>query len=174
MRIVSGRWRGRVIKAPTDSRVRPTADRVREAWMSIVQHDLPGARVLDLFAGSGALGLEALSRGAEHADFVELGRRSLAALGANIKALGAEELSTVHRGDAVRFVARLEVDAYDIAFADPPYGLGMALSVAERWREVPFAALLAIEHSVREDIPGDDRRVYGDTAITIMRAGKAG
>jgi 16S rRNA (guanine966-N2)-methyltransferase len=174
MRIVSGRWRGRVIKAPTDSRVRPTADRVREAWMSIVQHDLPGARVLDLFAGSGALGLEALSRGAEHADFVELGRRSLAALGANIKALGAEELSTVHRGDAVRFVARLEAGAYDIAFADPPYGLGMARSVAERWREVPFASLLAIEHSAREDIPGDDRRVYGDTAITISRAGKAG
>ena len=174
MRIVSGRWRGRVIKAPTDARVRPTADRVREAWMSIVQHDLPGARVLDLFAGSGALGLEALSRGAEHADFVELGRRSLAALGANIKALGAEELSTVHRGDAVRFVARLEAGAYDIAFADPPYGLGMARSVAERWREVPFASLLAIEHSAREDIPGDDRRVYGDTAITISRAGKAG
>ena len=174
MRIVAGRWKGRRLVAPAGRAVRPTADRVREAWMSIVQHDLPGARVLDLFAGSGALGLEALSRGAEHADFVELGRRSLAALGANIKALGAEELSTVHRGDAVRFVARLDADAYDIAFADPPYGLGMARSVAERWREVPFASLLAIEHSAREDIPGDDRRVYGDTALTISRAGKAG
>jgi 16S rRNA (guanine966-N2)-methyltransferase len=173
MRIVSGRWRGRVIKAPTDSRVRPTADRVREAWMSIVQNDLPGARVLDLFAGSGALGLEALSRGAEHADFVELGRRSLAALGANIQSLGAEKLTTVHRGDAVRFVARLDADAYDIAFADPPYGLGMAQSIAQRWHVVPFASVLTVEHSARENVPGDDRRVYGDTAITILRAGDA-
>lgn len=139
--------------------------------MSIVQGDLPGARVLDLFAGSGALGLEALSRGAEHADFVELSRRSLAALGANIETLGAEELSTVHRGDAVRFVARLETGAYDVAFADPPYGLGMAQSIAERWNEVPFASLLTIEHSARESIRGGDRRVYGDTAITILRAG---
>jgi 16S rRNA (guanine966-N2)-methyltransferase len=174
MRIVSGRWRGRVIKAPADSRVRPTADRVREAWMSIVQGDLPGARVLDLFAGSGALGLEALSRGAVHADFVELGRRSLAALGANIHSLGAEELSAVHRGDAVRFVARLDAGAYDIAFADPPYGLGMAQSVVERWHDVPFASVLAVEHSAREDIPGDDRRIYGDTAITILRVGRDG
>jgi 16S rRNA (guanine966-N2)-methyltransferase len=171
MRIVSGRWRGRVIKAPADPRVRPTADRVREAWMSIVQNDLPAARVLDLFAGSGALGLEALSRGAEHADFVELARRSLAALGANIEALGAEERSTVHRGDAVRFVARLEPGAYDIAFADPPYGLGMARSIAERWHEVPFARVLTIEHSARESLPGDDCRVYGDTAITFLRVG---
>jgi 16S rRNA (guanine966-N2)-methyltransferase len=174
MRIVSGRWRGRVIKAPTDSRVRPTADRVREAWMSIVQNEIPGARVLDLFAGSGALGLEALSRGAEHADFVELGRRSLAALGANIESLGAEELSTVRRGDALRFVARLDADAYDIAFADPPYGLGMALSVVERWNEIPFARVLTVEHPAREEIPGGDRRVYGDTAITILRAGESG
>jgi 16S rRNA (guanine966-N2)-methyltransferase len=173
MRIVSGRWRGRIIRAPADPRVRPTADRVREAWMSIFQNELPGARVLDLFAGSGALGLEALSRGAEHADFVELGRRSLAALGANIGTLGAGALSTVHRGDAVRFVARLEADAYDIAFADPPYGLGLAQSIAERWTEVPFAPVLAIEHPTREDIPGHDRRIYGDTAITILRAGKA-
>ena len=173
MRIVAGRWRGRRIKPPSDARVRPTADRVREAWMSIVMPYLVDARVLDLFAGSGALGLEALSRGAEHADFVELGRRSLTALGANIRTLGAEALSTVHRGDAVRFVARLDADAYDIAFADPPYGLGLAQSIAERWSEVPFAPVLAIEHPTREEIPGDDRRIYGDTAITILRARKA-
>lgn len=138
--------------------------------MSILQNDLPGARVLDLFAGSGALGLEALSRGAAHADFVELGRRSLAALGANIRALGADDSATIHRGDALRFIASLEAGAYDIAFADPPYALGMAQSVAARWREVPFAGILAIEHSARETVPGDERRTYGDTAITIMRA----
>jgi len=138
--------------------------------MSILQNELPGARVLDLFAGSGALGLEALSRGAAHADFVELSRRSLAALGANIESLGATELSTVHRADALRFAAKLDAHAYDVAFADPPYGLGMAQSIAGRWRDVPFAALLAIEHPARESITGDDRRIYGDTAITILRA----
>lgn len=140
--------------------------------MSIIQYEIPGARVLDLFAGSGALGLEALSRGARHADFVELGRRSLSALGANIGTLGAGELATVHRGDAVRFVARLDAGSYDIAFADPPYGLGMAESVVERWKEVPFAPLLMIEHPARDVIPGGDRRVYGDTAISILRVGE--
>src|ERR671926_416665 len=124
MRIVSGRWRGRLIQAPADQRVRPTADRVREAWMSILQNDIPGARVLDLFAGSGALGLEALSRGASWVDFVELGGRSLKALRRNIDALGAAAETTVHRADAVPFVERLPEGAYDIALADPPYGLG--------------------------------------------------
>lgn len=137
--------------------------------MSILQRELPDARILDLFAGSGALGLEALSRGAVHADFVELGRRSLAALSGNISTLGAEELTTVHRGDALRFIARLDAGAYDIAFADPPYGLGMAQSVAARWRELPFASVLAIEHSARETIDGAEPRTYGGTAITILR-----
>src|SRR5207244_7471045 len=83
MRIIGGRWPGRRITAPPDLRVRPTGDRVREAWMSIVNTHLPGARVLDLFAGSGALGLEALSRGAQHVDFVETAPESLKALRAN-------------------------------------------------------------------------------------------
>jgi 16S rRNA (guanine966-N2)-methyltransferase len=169
MRIVSGRWRGRVIKAPADDRVRPTADRVREAWMSILQSEIPGARVLDLFAGSGALGLEALSRGAEHADFVELGRRSLDALRANIDALDAAALVTVHRGDAIRFIERLPANAYNIAFADPPYRLGLAQRVVARWLEDPFAHTLAVEHQAREQMPAGDARRYGDTAITILR-----
>src|SRR5881275_894537 len=113
MRIVGGRWRGRTIKPPADSRVRPTADRVREAWMSIVMPDLPGARVLDLFAGSGALGLEALSRGAEIAEFVELAPKSLAALKSNADALGAGDAAVIHRGDALRFAAALEPRAFD-------------------------------------------------------------
>src|SRR5438270_1401488 len=108
VRIVAGRWRGRTIKAPADARVRPTADRVREAWMSIVTPELPGARVLDLFAGSGALGLEALSRGAERAEFVEIAPKSLAALRANAEVLGAGKAAVIHRADAVRFAAALE------------------------------------------------------------------
>src|SRR5918911_3552476 len=106
MRIVSGRWRGRLIQTPADRRVRPTADRVREAWMSILQNDIPGAHVLDLFAGSGALGLEALSRGAARVDFVELGGRSLKALRHNIDVLEAAAEVTVHRADALRFIER--------------------------------------------------------------------
>src|SRR5919108_3374561 len=115
MRIVSGRWRGRLIQAPADDRVRPTADRVREAWMSILQNDIPRARVLDLFAGSGALGLEALSRGATRVDFVEVSGRSLKALRSNIDALGATAEATIHRGDALRFIETLPAGAYHIA-----------------------------------------------------------
>jgi 16S rRNA (guanine966-N2)-methyltransferase len=172
VRIVAGRWRGRIIKAPADARVRPTADRVREAWMSILMPELPGARVLDLFAGSGALGLEAISRGAERADFVEIAAKSLAALKANIKALGAESAAVVHRADALRFAGALEENAFDIAFADPPYDAGLGTRLAERWLEVPFARVLTIEHRVDEVLPGDgERRKYGDTVVTIYREG---
>jgi 16S rRNA (guanine966-N2)-methyltransferase len=168
VRIVAGRWRGRRIAAPPDQRVRPTADRVREAWMSIVQPWLPGARVLDLFAGSGALGLEAISRGALLSDFVEIHPRSLRALGENIEALDAREWSTVHRAEALRFIEPLGAGAYDVAFADPPYRLGLGERVAKRWLEVPFATVLGIEHEAREKMPeGGDTRRYGDTAITL-------
>src|SRR4051812_7078892 len=101
MRIVAGRWRGRRIKAPADLSVRPTADRVREAWLSIVGGWLPEARVLDLFAGSGALGLEALSRGAASVDFVELAPRSLKVLRENVRVLEADAEAHVHRADAL-------------------------------------------------------------------------
>lgn len=172
MRIVSGRWRGRIIKAPADDRVRPTADRVREAWMSILQADLVDARVLDLFAGSGALGLEALSRGATSADFVELSARSLRALRENAAALDAERQVTIHRGDALRFIEHLAPQAYDVAFADPPYGLGLAERVVQRWLETPFTTVLSVEHAARETLPdGADTRRYGDTAISIYRSG---
>ena len=171
MRIVAGKWRGRRIKAPTDDRVRPTADRVREAWMSIVSPWLPDARVLDLFAGSGALGLEALSRGAAQADLVEIAPPSLRCIGENVKTLGAGAAAVVHRADALRFVAGLEPHAYDVAFADPPYGLGLATRVAEAWLAVPFADILGVEHRKDEVLPGPgERRTYGDTVITMYRA----
>lgn len=139
--------------------------------MSIVNRHLPGARVLDLFAGSGALGLEAISRGAESADFVELSARSLTALHANAEALGAGDRARIHRGDATRFIESLGAGAYDVAFADPPYRLGLAERVAARWLAVPFATLLGVEHASREAMPaGGDTRRYGDTAITFYRA----
>src|SRR6185312_2304996 len=121
MRIVSGVYGGRRLIAPKDPRVRPTADRVREAWMSILGDELTGARVLDLYAGSGALGLEALSRGAASADFVELSPVSLQALQANIAALGAGDRTRIHRAEALRFAQRLSAGQFDIALADPPY-----------------------------------------------------
>jgi 16S rRNA (guanine966-N2)-methyltransferase len=171
VRIVAGRWRGRTIAAPRGTKVRPTADRVREAWMSILQNDLPDAAVLDLFSGSGALGLEALSRGASHATFVESAAPSLLSLRANILLLGAGDASTVERMDALRFVAALGEHAYDVAFADPPYRKGFAAQVADRWRERQFSRILALEHATEETIPaGGDTRRYGDTALTFFRA----
>src|SRR5205814_6462959 len=122
MRIVAGEFGGRRLATPRDARVRPTADRVREAWMSILAGALPGARVLDLYAGSGALGLEALSRGAESVTFVELNPPSLRALEANVATLGVADRVTVHRGDALRYAERLGSGAFDLALADPPYG----------------------------------------------------
>src|SRR5437764_9459875 len=118
MRIVAGRWRGRTITAPVGRQVRPTADRVREAWMSIVAPWLPEARVLDLCAGSGALGIEAVSRGAASADLVEIAPPSLRAIESNLATLGVGDAVRVHRTDALRFVSALETGAYDVAFAD--------------------------------------------------------
>jgi len=170
VRIVAGRWRGRAIEAPVGRQVRPTADRVREAWMSIVGPLLPDARVLDLCAGSGALGIEAVSRGAVSADLVEIAPPSLRAIQHNVELLGAGDAVRVHRQDALRFIEGLEAGAYDVAFADPPYDLGMAGAIAERWLAVPFASVLGIEHRRDESLPGDgDRRRYGQTAITFFR-----
>lgn len=170
MRIVAGRWRGRTITAPVGRQVRPTADRVREAWMSIVGPLLPEARVLDLCAGSGALGIEAVSRGAASADLVEIAPPSLRAIQENLARVDAGDAIRVHRNDALRFIEVLEAGAYDVAFADPPYDVGMAKAIAERWLAVPFAAVLGIEHRRDETLPGDgDTRRYGQTAITFFR-----
>jgi 16S rRNA (guanine966-N2)-methyltransferase len=170
VRIIAGEWRGRRIEAPRGTLVRPTADRVREAWMSIVRQELPEALVLDLCAGSGALGLEALSRGAAHCDFVERAPRSLQTLERNVATLGAGERARIIRADALRHVAGLAPGAYDVAFADPPYADDTAAALAERWAEVPFAHLLGIEHPASVALPGGaDTRRYGDIAITFFR-----
>ena len=139
--------------------------------MSILQFDIPGARVLDLYAGSGALGLEALSRGAVSAAFVEKDPKSLRALEENIQSLDAEDLVTMHRKSALSFVSALEAGAYDIVFADPPYATGDAVRLAERWKEVAFTRVLSIEQSATDAMPeGGDTRKYGSTAITFYRS----
>lgn len=138
--------------------------------MSIVQPWLSGARVLDLFAGSGALGLEALSRGAAVAEFVEASTRHIAVLRGNAEALGAGAAAIVHRGDAIRFVERLPEGAFDVAFADPPYDEGLATRVAELWRQTPFARIVGIEHRVSEQLPeGGEPHRYGSTVVTFYR-----
>lgn len=173
MRIIAGAWRGRTIEAPPGRATRPTSDRAREGLFSMLASRLgsfEGLIVADLFAGTGALGLEALSRGAEHCDFVEIAARSLATVRANVDKLGAGDAAHIVRGDALKFVERLERGAYDIAFADPPYGLTLAARVAERWLAVPFAAVLGVEHGAKDMMPtGGDTRRYGDTRITFYR-----
>ena len=170
MRIVAGEFGGRRLAMPKDARVRPTSDRVREAWMSILDAALPGARVLDLFAGSGALGLEALSRGARHAEFVEIGSASIKALRANIEALGVDARCRIHKGDAIRFAEALRPGAYDLAFADPPYDHDAAAGLIGLFRQTPFARILSVEHRATLALPGDDTRRYGDTALTFCHA----
>ena len=170
MRVVGGEFGGRRLVPPADSRVRPTADRVREAWMSILAADLPEARVLDLFAGSGALGLGAVSRRSAWGRFGDITPRSLVALRTNIGALGADSRAVVHRVDALRFIQGLSASAYDVAFADPPYSTGHATRLASAFRSAPFARILSIEHSNDEILPGGQTRRYGDTALTFFRA----
>ena len=178
LRIVAGEFRGRRIAVPKGP-VRPTADKVRESWLNIVRPALDGARVVDLCAGSGALGLEALSRGAAHCDFVEQEAAVLTTLRANIAALGADDRATVHKGSAVRVLDALMPDGaerpWDVAFADPPYQKGIALALAERWLRAPFAAIFGVEHEAELTLPAPgeghsvDRRQYGITAITFYR-----
>lgn len=169
MRIVGGRWKSRRIELPAHPRARPTTDCVREAWMNILRDQLPAARVVDLFAGSGAMGLEALSRGAASCDFVELDQRSLAALRRNIALLQAEGCR-LHRADALRFAAKLARLSYDIAFADPPYTTRHASRIAALFRERPFARILGVEHHLREDVGAGDHRRYGTTVLTLLEA----
>ncbi len=169
MRIVAGHLGGRRLLVPKDDRVRPTADRVREAWMSILQADIKGARVLDLYSGSGALGLEALSRGAVSAAFVEIGSASITALTANIASLELGMVTTVHKADALRFAEKLDPGAFDLVFADPPYGFDHASRLVALFRRTPFARILSVEHRADEVPAGDQTRRYGDTAITFCQ-----
>jgi 16S rRNA (guanine966-N2)-methyltransferase len=124
--------------------------------------------VVDLFAGTGALGLEALSRGARYADFVETRPASLHALKANIAALRTRENTRVYKRDAIPFAASLPEDRYDIAFADPPYGSRMAVRIIESWQAARFARILTVEHDAEQLLPaGGVSHFFGDTAVTV-------
>lgn len=172
-RIIAGEWGGRTLRVPRGRDVRPTTDRMREAWMSALAPSLPGARVLDLFAGSGALGLECLSRGAVEAVFVEQAHGSLRALRQNVSALGAGVRARVVDGDVHRFLARPKApeERFDVALADPPYERGHVTRLVQAFRSDPFARVLWLEHSVREPVPGaapDRERRYGDALLSTF------
>lgn len=168
--IIAGQFKNRRLKTPVGDKTRPTAGKVREALFSILQRSVPGARVLDLYAGSGALGLEALSRGAASADFVEVHRAALSALKANLTSLKVQDRATIQRKDALKFAELLQPGQYDIAFADPPYANDSAARLVAMFRLVPFARILTIEHPAERPMPGDDTRRYGDTAVTLLYA----
>jgi 16S rRNA (guanine966-N2)-methyltransferase len=150
--------------------VRVTTDKVREAWFAILTPRLRNARVLDLYAGSGILGLEALSRGAQSADFVDVTPACLRTIRANIATLGVADRTRVHRADALRFVERLSERSYDVAVADPPYTTDQANAIIETFQASPFADVLGVEHSAALDCNGDETRRYGDVALTFCYA----
>ena len=171
MRILKGRHAGRNLVSP-GRLVRPTSEVVRDRALELVGDELKGARVLDLFAGSGSVGLEALSRGARKVDFVENGAAALHSLKANIAALKARNDCRIFKRDAVVWIEAAEVGAYDVAFVDPPYGSRKLDRVLERWKEVPFATVLVIEHHADQDLPisGKQYDMEGPTRVTLVRA----
>ena len=170
MRIVGGKFAGRDLTSPNDFRVRPTAENVRAALLDLLAADVKGARVLDLFAGTGALGLEAISRGAQSADFVEIRPSSLHALRANIAVLRLRDRVRVFKKDALPFAAAIEPGSYEIAFVDPPYESKMLDRVIGTWRENKFSTILAVEHATRHKLPrGDRTRMFEDSSVTIYR-----
>jgi 16S rRNA (guanine966-N2)-methyltransferase len=186
MRIVSGRFKGRALKTPGTAALRPTSDKVRQAIFNILEHagfaadfSLEGARVVDLFAGTGALGLEALSRGAKYCLFIEDAAQSRAIIRENVEALGLTGASKIWRRDAASLGALDTLSPFDLAFLDPPYRKGLiapALNGLASGGWLNARALVVAEAAEDETIPAVDGfelledRIYGDTRVAFMRA----
>ena len=183
MRIVGGDLGGRVLRAPVGAATRPTSEKVREAIFGILNRlggPMGDARVLDLFAGSGALGIEALSRGAVHATFVDFGKAPLGVIRGNLRELGLEARATVLGSDAVAAAARLVSPGFDFVFIDPPYAsdLGKRASLALPLESLAPEATIIIEHDRRHAPPETlgslvriDERRYGDTLVSFYQRG---
>ena len=181
MRIVGGRLRGRVIAAPKSQTIRPTADRLRESLFNILAHaygdPCPGARVLDLFAGTGALGLEAISRGAEFALFVDDGAEARALIRANVEALGLGGVTKIFRRDATKLGEAHPNGPFSLVFLDPPYRQGLAAKALQSARDGGWLlpdVLIVVEEAIDEFKPPlgfeeIERRAYDDTEFTFLR-----
>ena len=182
MRVVAGKLRGRTLQGPKSDAIRPTADRLRESIFNILVHaygdPVTGARVLDLFAGTGAMGIEALSRGARFALFVEDTAEGRALLRANVEALALGAVTRIFRRDATKLGAAHPVEPFSLVFCDPPYGKGLAEKALASARDggwlVP-GALVVVEEAVRskftppERFEELERRAYDDTEFVILR-----
>ena len=181
MRITGGELCGRILKVPKTDDIRPTQDRVREALFNIIQFETAGSDFLDLFAGSGAVGVEALSRGARHVTFVERDRRHLAVLKENLALLRSPASATVAAADAYRWIAGYTGPGFSIGFADPPYALGaekgyaaVLATLAERGVIRPGGLFIAEMTAVQtaEETPGWELvrdRTYGKTRLCLWR-----
>jgi 16S rRNA (guanine966-N2)-methyltransferase len=183
MRIVAGKFRGASLVAPKGLATRPTSDRVRQALFNVLEHGAPafdfeGARVLDLFAGSGALGLEALSRGARFALFIEDDAGARAAIRRNVEALGLTGVSKIWRRDATKLGEAGTLTPFELVFCDPPYGQGLgqrALQAAAEGGWIAAGGVAVLEERADMEIAWPvgfseiDARRYGDTQIAIAR-----
>jgi 16S rRNA (guanine966-N2)-methyltransferase len=180
MRITGGRFGGRVLKAPASRAIRPSADRLRESLFNALVHraenPVENADVIDLFAGTGALGFEALSRGAASVLFVDNGAEARALLRANVEALGVGGVTRIFRRDATRLGDAPEPGRYRVAFLDPPYGEGLAPPAlcalrAGHWLRDGALAIVEESADIGLELPAgfllEERRVYGDTQIVI-------
>jgi len=178
MRIIAGKWRGRILRAPRGRSVRPTADRVRESIFGILGDRVPGAAVLDLFAGTGAMGLEALSRGAASAILVETDSAACEVMRHNVESLGAEEAEILGM-DYRRALRRLAFRKrqFRLLFLDPPYGKGIAARAARAVASCGVAepgATVVVEEAARSPLPVmppewdvANERLYGDTRVLL-------
>jgi 16S rRNA (guanine966-N2)-methyltransferase len=182
MRIVGGKFRGRTLKSPSSNAIRPTSDRLRESIFNILVHaygdPIADARVLDLFAGTGALGLEAMSRGAKYALFVEEAAEARALIRANIEALALTGVTKIFRRDAAKLGEAGPIAPFDLVFCDPPYGQGLAeksLASARDGKWLAPSALAVVEEAAKAGFKTPDgfveleRRGYDDTEVIFMR-----
>jgi 16S rRNA (guanine966-N2)-methyltransferase len=183
MRVVGGRLKGRNIASPASHDIRPTQDRLRESVFNILIHayddPIEGARVLDLFAGTGALGIEAVSRGAAFTLFVDNGAEARALLRNNVEALALGGVTKVYRRDATNLGPAHPVEPFSLVFADPPYGKGLAEKALISLRDggwLTKGALLVIEEAKAAAFQAPDgfeeleRRAYDDTEFVFLRA----
>jgi 16S rRNA (guanine966-N2)-methyltransferase len=183
MRVVGGRLKGRNIASPASREIRPTQDRLRESVFNILVHayddPIEGARVLDLFAGTGALGIEAVSRGAAFALFVDNGAEARALLRNNVEALGLGGVTKVYRRDATNLGPAHPIEPFALVFLDPPYGKGLAEKALASLREGGWlapSALVVVEEAkaaafkAPEGFDELERRTYDDTEFVFLRA----